>query len=99
MKIRTARAWLEKLPLTKPYVIAYKTITGTEIVFLEVELENGLTGLGAANPFSAVVGETPEITLKNLRSGYLDEWIGKDIRSFNKLIDDAAEYFPCLPGT
>ena len=99
MKIKAVHAWLEKLPLTKPYVIAYKTITDTEIVFFEVELENGLTGLGASNPFSAVVGETPEVTLKNLQSGYLDEWIGKDIRRFNKLIDDAAEYFPGLPGT
>src|ERR1700733_2886192 len=99
MKIRTARAWLEKLPLTKPYVIAYKTIADTEIVFLEVELENGMTGLGASNPFSAVVNETPEITLANLESGYLGEWKGKDIRSFNKLIADAAEHFPNLPGT
>ena len=99
MKIRSIRSWLEKLPLTKPYVIAYKTITDTEIVFLEVMLENGLTGLGAANPFSAVVPETPEITLVNLRNGYLDEWIGKDIRSFNKLINDAEEHFPHQPGT
>jgi len=99
MKIRSVRSWLVSLPLTKPYVIAYKTITGTEIVFLEVELENGLTGMGAANPFSAVVPETPEMTLINLQSGYLDEWVGKDIRGFNKLIDDAAAHFPHQPGT
>ncbi len=99
MKIKSVRAWLEQLPLTKTYVIAYKTIADTEIVFLEVQLENGLTGLGSANPFADVVGETPEVTLANLQSGYLDEWIGKDIRGFNKLINDAAEHFPKQPGT
>ena len=99
MKIKYIRAWAEKLPLTKTYVIAYKTISDTEIVFLEVVLENGLTGIGASNPFADVVGETPQVTLANLQSGYLDEWIGKDIRTFNQLISQAAEYFPKLPGT
>jgi L-alanine-DL-glutamate epimerase-like enolase superfamily enzyme len=99
MKIKSARAWAEKLPLTKTYVIAYKTISDTEIVFLEVMLENGLTGIGASNPFADVVGETPQVTLTNLKSGYLDEWVGKDIRHFNQLIADAAEHFPKLPGT
>ncbi len=99
MKIKSVRAWAEKLPLTKTYVIAYKTISDTEIVFLEVVLENGLTGLGAANPFADVVGETPEVTLANLQSGYLDNWIGKDIRNFNHLISLAGEHFPKLPGT
>ncbi len=99
MKIRSVRAWLEKLPLTKTYTIAYKTISDAEIVFLEVTLENGLTGYGSSNPFADVVGETPEVTLANLQSGYLDEWTGKDIRSFNQLINAAAEHFPKLPGT
>ncbi len=99
MKIKSVRAWAENLPLTKTYVIAYKTISDTEIVFLEVTLENGLTGIGASNPFADVVGETPEVTLTNLQSGYLDSWIGKDIRHFNQLIADASIYFPKLPGT
>jgi L-alanine-DL-glutamate epimerase-like enolase superfamily enzyme len=99
MKIKSVRAWAEKLPLTKTYIIAYKTISDTEIVFLEITLENGLTGYGASNPFVDVVGETPQVTLANLQSGYLDDWIGKDIRGFNLLIDQAAEHFPKLPGT
>jgi L-alanine-DL-glutamate epimerase-like enolase superfamily enzyme len=99
MKIRSARAWLEYVPLSRPYTIAYKTISDTEIVFLEISLENGLTGMGAANPFAAVVGETPAQTLAHLQSGYLDEITGKDIREFNSLIDAAADHFPGLPGT
>ena len=52
MKIRSINTWLQPLPLTKPYTIAYKTIADTEIVFLEITLDNGITGIGAANPFS-----------------------------------------------
>ena len=99
MKIISAKAWLKSLPLTRPYTIAYKTIAATEIVFLELTLENGLTGIGASNPFAQVVGETPALTIANLESGYLDEILGKDIREFNRLIDEAALRFPKLPGT
>jgi len=99
MKIKSVYAYLHNLPVTKPYTIAYKTITDTRIVFLEIMLENGQTGIGAANPFADVVGETPEQTLANLQSGYFDEFIGKDIREFNKLIYDTAIHFPKQPGT
>ena len=99
MKIKSIYAYLHKLPVTKPYTIAYKTITDTRIVFLEITLENGLTGIGSANPFADVVGETPEQTLANLQSGYLDEFIGKDIRQFNSLIYPASVHFPKQPGT
>jgi L-alanine-DL-glutamate epimerase-like enolase superfamily enzyme len=99
MKIRSLRAYLLPLSLTKPYTIAYKTIADTEIVFLEIELENGIMGMGAANPFSAVVGETPTDTLKHLQNDFIQQWIGKDIRYFSQLIDDAAVHFPHLPGT
>lgn len=99
MKIISVNAWLQKLPLTKPYTIAYKTITDTEIVFLEITLENGITGIGASNPFEDVVGETPAQTLVNLQTDFVQALVGKDIRYFNQLIDEAADHFTQLPGT
>jgi L-Ala-D/L-Glu epimerase len=99
MKIKSAHAFLRQFPLTKPYSISYKTINATEIVFLEIELENGLRGIGSANPFAEVVGETSAQSLAYLESGFLEELIGKDIRQFNHLIDIAALRFPKLPGT
>ncbi len=99
MKITAVRSYLQNLPLTKPYTIAYKVTADTEIVFLEITLENGVTGIGAANPFADVVGETPVQTLTNLQSGYLETFIGKDIREFNDLIDEAAKHFLKQPGT
>lgn len=99
MKIHSINAWSEKLPLTKPYTIAYKTISDTDLIFVEFILENGISGLGAANPFPEVVGETPEITLANLRSEFVQSFVGRDIRHFNSMIDETAAYFPHRPGT
>lgn len=100
MKIVAVRAWLENLPLTKPYTIAYHTTSHATIVFLEVELANGIVGLGAASPFEEVVGETPEQTFANLQSAQvLDLLKGKDIRHFQQLIKQADILFPHLPGT
>lgn len=99
MKIVFVKAYLQKLPLIKPYTIAYKTITDTEIVFLEITMENGMVGIGASNPFEDVVGETPAQTLLNLQSDFVQNFAGKDIRHFNQLIDDTVKYFPHLPGT
>lgn len=99
MKIHSVRTWLQQLPLAKPYSIAYKTIYDTEIVFLEIVLENGITGIGAANPFAEVVGETPTITLSNLQKDFVKGFTGKDIRCFNQIIDESLIQFPHLPGT
>ena len=99
MKIKSVKTWLQQLPLTKPYTIAYKTITDTEIVFLEIALENGITGMGAANPFAEVVGETPAITLANLQTDFVQQLVGRDIRLFNQLLDESLLQFPHLPGT
>ncbi len=99
MKIKSIKVWREQLPLTKPYSIAYKTIVDTEIIFLELTLENGITGIGAANPFAEVVGETPAITLANLQQDFVQQLVGRDIRHFNKLIDESCIQFPHLPGT
>lgn len=100
MKIVAVRAWLENLPLTKPYTIAYHTTSHATIVFLEVELANGMVGLGAASPFEEVVGETPAQTFSNLQSAEVLELLkGKDIRHFQQLIKTADQLFPHLPGT
>ena len=99
MKIHSIHTWREKLPLTKPYTIAYKTIAVTDLIFTEVTLENGIKGLGAANPFPEVVGETATITVDNLQSDFIQNFIGRDICMFQQLIDETAEYFPNRPGT
>src|SRR5215813_4127653 len=99
MKIKSLHAWQEKLPLKKPYTIAYKTITDTELIFLEITLENGITGIGSSNPFPEVVGETAAITIANLQSDFVRQFKGRDIRTFQQMIYETAKQFPKQPGT
>ena len=99
MRIKTIRVYRQNLALTKPYIIAYQTITSVENVFIEIELANGLIGFGAANPDPEVVGESPEQTYQNLQSEWVADLVGRDIRLFYSLIDNARQQFPNAPGT
>lgn len=99
MKIIEANAFIKNLRLKKPYTIARQRVEMVENVFLEIKLENGITGIGAANPDPEVVGESPADTLANLEKRILPWLSGKDIRSFNTLIDSVDTMFAHKPGT
>ncbi|GAB4036677.1 mandelate racemase/muconate lactonizing enzyme family protein [Spirosoma gilvum] len=99
MRIRSIQAYLKNLALTKPYTIAYQTTSDVENVFLEIELDNGMVGIGAANPSPDVVGESPEQALQNLQGEWTKSLIGKDIRIFQSWIQKAQGQFPNAPGT
>ncbi|MGI8950244.1 MAG: dipeptide epimerase [Chitinophagaceae bacterium] len=99
MKIKSVKVYRKNLFLKKPYTIAYETISSGENIFLEINLENGMYGIGAANPSFEVVGETPEQTFQNLNSDFFQKFAGKNICLFNQLIDETKNQFPNLPGT
>lgn len=62
--------------------------------FLEIELENGVTGYGSAAASEFVFGEKLEDTIANLQSDILQKWIGKDIRHFRSIIAESTDLFP-----
>jgi L-alanine-DL-glutamate epimerase-like enolase superfamily enzyme len=99
MNIKSIRAELRNLALRKPYTIANLTCSDVENVFLEIELSNGIIGLGAANPAPEVVGETPAQTLINCQSPAFEQLIGRDVRDFKILIAEIRAQFPQAPGT
>ena len=99
MNIKSVKAYSQILLLTKSYTIARETISGAEIIFFEIELSNGIKGLGAASTDVDVVGETPAQTLLNLQSDLVQQLVGKDIRQFLSLINFYRNAFPKLPGT
>ena len=99
MKIKQVIAFTKNLALTKSYTIAYKTISEVENVFLVITLENGITGIGAANPDTQVVGENPAQVLANCESDYCQSFVGRDIRHFRLIIMEIATAYPAKPGT
>jgi L-alanine-DL-glutamate epimerase-like enolase superfamily enzyme len=99
MHIKAIRTYRRDLALVRPYTIARTTVTAVENVFLEIELSNGIVGIGAANPDFEVVGESPADTLANLQSDFVQQMQGKDIRTFKSLIFQAKQQFPKAPGT
>ncbi len=99
MKIVAVSSWMEKIKLTQPYTIAYNSFNSTEIIFLEIVLSNGITGIGSANPFEDVTGESPSATLKNLQDGFLQNIVGKNIEDFKKLITLTTQQYKHYPAT
>lgn len=99
MKIKSISAYKRSLALKKPYTIARDTFYDTENVFFEVHLANGMIGLGAACPEGAVVGETADVTIKNLESDTVQQLVGKDIREFLAHIRAVGDVYVKFPGT
>lgn len=99
MKIRKINAYKRNLQLKKPYTIAYETCSEAVNIFLELELENGMTGIGSASGSEYVFNESPEDTLSNLKSEVVQKWVGRDIRHFYSIISEANNLFPKQPAS
>ncbi|MEY4273183.1 MAG: hypothetical protein RL638_131 [Bacteroidota bacterium] len=99
MKIVAVRSFLKKMALTKAYRISGYTFTDVSLAFLEIELANGVIGLGTGSPAEEVVGESAEMSAQNLASEILQTLVGQDIEDFQKLIANFRVHFAHLPGT
>lgn len=98
MKITRIHIHREDLDLSRPYSIAYKTVTSVENLFVRIELENGIQGWGATNPSKYVVGEDLEDTQKILTVDSTSFLIGRDIRTFYGLLSQMHTQFASHVG-
>lgn len=97
-KIKEIKAWNENLGNTKPYTIAFKTVDEVRNAFVEITLDNGITGLGSGNPSEYVVGESFSQTVEALQGKNLEFLIGRDIRELNQLTFEVWQKFPKNPA-
>lgn len=86
MKIKKITIWKEDLELTRPYTIAYQTIGSVENVFVHLEDENGVTGIGAGSPSEDVTGEDIEACEQALNSKLNSILLGQDIRCYRSIV-------------
>jgi L-Ala-D/L-Glu epimerase len=97
-KITDIKVWSVDLGNTKPYTIAFKTITEVKNVFVEIFLSEGISGIGSGNPSEYVVGETIEQSIEALDDKSVEFLIGRDIREFQQLTFEVWRNFPDNPG-
>ena len=96
-KITSVKTYSENLALTRPYSIAYETFDSVENIFLEIETQGGITGIGAGSPAAFVTGETMEsakeklIIMANLLQG-------ADLRRMTAIISRIYQLFPNNPS-
>ena len=98
MRIKNLNVWNADLGNTKPYTIAFKTVDEVRNVFVELVLENGITGIGSGNPSEYVVGENIGQTIEALKEDNLEFLAGRDIREFHQLTYDVWKKFPKNPA-
>jgi L-Ala-D/L-Glu epimerase len=99
MTIKSIKTYKKNLALTRPYTIAFKTISDVESVFVEIELSNGTVGMGAANPSKEVVGEDVQESYLNLQSDNIQKYVGRNIGDIFAIIQGINADFPHKPGT
>ncbi len=98
MKIKEIRTWSKDLGTSRPYSIAYKTVDQVVNAFVEIELENGITGIGSANPSKMVVGVDVEDTIQQMTPENLAFLENRDIREFEQLVRESQDKLKSLTG-
>lgn len=98
LKITKVKSWSKNLELTRPYNISYRTINSIENVFVYIETENGLNGIGSGSPAKFVTGETMD-TAKAILNDKLESLLsGKDIRLLKEHCRLLEEELPETPA-
>lgn len=98
MKITGMSSWDADMGNTRPYTIAFKSIEQVRNVFVEITLENGITGLGSGNPSEYVTGESYDSCLTAIREENGSFPVGRDIRELQQLTYELAERLPKNPA-
>lgn len=98
MIITFVKVWKEDLTLTKPYTIAYHTISAVENVFLLLETNNGMRGIGVAAPAEFVTGEKESDSLYALQTHAEALLLGKDVRDYQTLLRQSLAAMPAQPA-
>jgi L-alanine-DL-glutamate epimerase-like enolase superfamily enzyme len=98
MKIKNITVWSADLGNQRPYTIAFKTVDEVRNAFVEITLQNSITGIGSGNPSEYVVGENLTQCLTALEEKNIEFLIGRDIRELHQLTFEVWQKFPKNPS-
>ena len=98
MKITRVETWKESLPLSRPYTIAFKTVSAVELFFVRILTDGGLEGLGSAAPTEDITGESAEACAAALAEAG-PAWLeGRDARHLGALTRDLKTHLRPTPA-
>jgi L-alanine-DL-glutamate epimerase-like enolase superfamily enzyme len=78
MKITNIEAWPVSMQLEEPYTIVYEKVESTTNVFIRIETDCNITGLGCAAPDSQITGESHVSVLNAINETIEPYLAGKD---------------------
>ncbi|WP_461215565.1 dipeptide epimerase [Lacticaseibacillus sp. GG6-2] len=84
-RIKTIQGRLESVPLTHPFTTAKHTVLAADSVAVDVTLEDGRVGHGAATPNAVVTGDTLNTVLTIIDDVIAPALVGRDSDDFNAL--------------
>jgi L-Ala-D/L-Glu epimerase len=79
VKIVSVETWRERVPLSRPYTIAYATIDSADLFFVRILGDGREVGLGSAAPMPDVTGESPGACAEALEPEHLAWLAGRDV--------------------
>lgn len=85
MRITAIRTRTEAFELTRPYTIAFRTVSDVEMGLVEIETDSGHVGFGCASPEPFVTGESRQACAAALQASNVGWLEGEDVRSLPKL--------------
>jgi L-alanine-DL-glutamate epimerase-like enolase superfamily enzyme len=98
VKLTAVSSQLERIPLARPYTIAFRTVTAIETVLVVLRDEAGRIGVGTASPERHVTGETNEACQEACAPGRLDWLLGRDVRHLPALCRVLTRELPVTPA-
>src|SRR3954452_18647505 len=98
MKIAAAETRVEQLPLSRPYTIAFRTISAVQNVIVVLRDGAGHVGLGADSPEPHVTGATPARCQAALAPGALEFLVGEEARALPALLAELERRIPDAPA-
>jgi len=98
MKIERIEIYKANLPLKRPFRIAIGETRVAETLYMRVHTDNGLYGMGEANLFTPVVGET-QATAFAAAKDLARLLIGTDPLDIERRVSDMLRFMPHNPTT
>lgn len=98
LKIKSVSYWKEDMALSRPYAVTYVMHHSVQNLFIKIEADNGLYGLGAGSPSKHVTGELMDDDCSARIPELEGLLVGKDVRELRTIIRSCAHIYAKHPA-